>query len=93
MTALLQFLCIAALCSVQLINAGDSSTLVIKQMPAYFLYDNPKDVSLRLSDFKSLVLATSGVSIHQVRRHTLFAYLLIDIMLLFWRQKAKANRL
>ena len=35
-------------------------------MPSYFLYDNPKGESLKLSEFKNLILATSGVSVNKV---------------------------
>lgn len=43
--------------------SAKNDKLIIKQMPAYFLYDNPQDTSLKLSEFKNLILATSGVSV------------------------------
>lgn len=58
---LLPKLLVLALAS-QLISAANDK-LIIKQMPAYFVYDNPQDAGLKLSEFKNLILATSGVSI------------------------------
>jgi len=46
-------------------QAYGESKLIIKQMPAYFLYDNPKGADLKLSEFKNLILASSGVSINK----------------------------
>jgi hypothetical protein len=47
-------------------QAFTDNKLIIKQMPSYFLYDNPKGESLKLSEFKNLILATSGVSVNKV---------------------------
>jgi len=47
-------------------QAYGESKLIIKQMPTYFIYDNPKGADLKLSEFKNLILASSGVSINKV---------------------------
>lgn len=64
MTSIFQIVCVASiLCSFQSVIADDK--LIIKQMPSYFVYENQKESSLSLSDFKNLLLATSGVSINK----------------------------
>ena len=62
MNLLLKLVFTALAC--QLITAENK--LIIKQMPAYFSYDNPHGTSLKLSEFKNLILATSGVSVKKV---------------------------